>query len=85
VWAGVRLFGLKATIFNCSNNYEPYQHIEKFIPRRITSILSGIRPNLYGAGRMFVTVFIRPTIDWYREYENWWRAEEVVVEAKYAQ
>ena len=31
VKAWVRSFGLKATISNCSNNYGPYQHIEKFI------------------------------------------------------
>ena len=47
----VRSFGLKATISNCSNNYGPYQHIEKFIPRQITNILSGIRPKLYGTGK----------------------------------
>ncbi|WP_430602156.1 dTDP-glucose 4,6-dehydratase [Enterococcus sp. DIV0724b] len=46
-----RSFGLKATISNCSNNYGPYQHIEKFIPRQITNILSGITPKLYGAGK----------------------------------
>lgn len=51
VKAWTRSFGLKATISNCSNNYGPYQHIEKFIPRQITNILSGIRPKLYGEGR----------------------------------
>lgn len=51
VKAWVRSFGLKATLSNCSNNYGPYQHIEKFIPRQITSILSGIRPKLYGEGK----------------------------------
>lgn len=50
VKAWVRSFGLQATITNCSNNYGPYQHIEKFIPRQITNILSGIRPKLYGTG-----------------------------------
>jgi dTDP-glucose 4,6-dehydratase len=50
VRAWVRSFGLKATLSNCSNNYGPYQHIEKFIPRQITNVLSGIRPKLYGAG-----------------------------------
>jgi len=50
VKAWVRSFGLKATISNCSNNYGPYQHIEKFIPRQITNIISGIRPKLYGDG-----------------------------------
>ncbi|TLG80952.1 dTDP-glucose 4,6-dehydratase [Vagococcus zengguangii] len=51
VKAWVRSFGLQATISNCSNNYGPYQHIEKFIPRQITNVLSGIRPKLYGEGK----------------------------------
>ncbi|MGL9911471.1 dTDP-glucose 4,6-dehydratase [Enterococcus sp. DIV0213h] len=51
VKAWVRSFGLQATISNCSNNYGPYQHIEKFIPRQITNILSGIKPKLYGDGK----------------------------------
>jgi len=50
VRAWVRSFGLQATLSNCSNNYGPYQHIEKFIPRQITNVLSRIRPKLYGAG-----------------------------------
>lgn len=49
--AWVRSFGLEATISNCSNNYGPYQHIEKFIPRQITNVISGIRPKLYGEGK----------------------------------
>ena len=51
VKAWVRSFGVKATISNCSNNYGPYQHIEKFIPRQITNILAGIKPKLYGEGK----------------------------------
>lgn len=50
VRAWFRTFGIKATISNCSNNYGPFQHVEKFIPRQITNILEGIRPKLYGAG-----------------------------------
>jgi dTDP-glucose 4,6-dehydratase len=50
VRAWVRSFGLRATISNCSNNYGPRQHVEKFIPRQITNVLDGIRPRLYGAG-----------------------------------
>lgn len=50
VRAWIRSFGIKATISNCANNYGPYQHIEKFIPRQITNILSDIKPKLYGAG-----------------------------------
>ncbi|MFT8425239.1 MAG: dTDP-glucose 4,6-dehydratase [Liquorilactobacillus sp.] len=51
VRAWVRSFGLQATISNCSNNYGPYQYIEKFIPRQITNVLSGIKPKLYGTGK----------------------------------
>jgi dTDP-glucose 4,6-dehydratase len=50
VRAWVRSFGVQATISNCSNNYGPYQHVEKFIPRQITNVISRIRPRLYGAG-----------------------------------
>jgi dTDP-glucose 4,6-dehydratase len=50
VRAWVRSFGVQATISNCSNNYGPYQHVEKFIPRQITNVLRGQRPKLYGSG-----------------------------------
>lgn len=51
VRAWVRSFGLRATISNCSNNYGPYQHPEKFIPHQITNILKGVHPKLYGEGK----------------------------------
>lgn len=50
VRAWTRTFGLRTTISNCSNNYGPYQHVEKFIPRQITNIIDGRRPKLYGSG-----------------------------------
>lgn len=50
VRAWARSFDVVATISNCSNNYGPFQHVEKFIPRQITEILDGRRPKLYGAG-----------------------------------
>ena len=50
VRAWVRSFGVQATISNCSNNYGPFQHVEKFIPRQITQVIDGQRPRLYGAG-----------------------------------
>jgi dTDP-glucose 4,6-dehydratase len=50
VRAWVRSFGVRATISNCSNNYGPYQHVEKFIPRQITNVIRGVRPKLYGRG-----------------------------------
>jgi dTDP-glucose 4,6-dehydratase len=50
VRAWIRSFGIQATLSNCSNNYGPYQHVEKFIPRQITGILQDVKPKLYGAG-----------------------------------
>ena len=50
VRAWVRSYGVRATISNCSNNYGPYQHVEKFIPRQITNVLTGRKPKLYGSG-----------------------------------
>lgn len=50
VRAWVRSFGVRATISNCSNNYGPRQHVEKFIPRQITNVIRGIRPKLFGTG-----------------------------------
>jgi dTDP-glucose 4,6-dehydratase len=48
--AWVRSYGVQATLSNCANNYGPYQHVEKFIPRQVTNVLLGERPRLYGAG-----------------------------------
>jgi dTDP-glucose 4,6-dehydratase len=50
VRAWVRSYEVHATISNCSNNYGPFQHVEKFIPRQITNVLTGRRPKLYGSG-----------------------------------
>jgi dTDP-glucose 4,6-dehydratase len=50
VRAWVRSFGVQATISNCSNNYGPWQHVEKFIPRQVTNLLMGGRVKLYGTG-----------------------------------
>ena len=50
VRAWVRSFGVQATLSNCSNNYGPRQHVEKFIPRQITNLIDGIKPRLYGEG-----------------------------------
>lgn len=46
-----RTYGVRMTISNCSNNYGPRQHVEKFIPRQITNIICGERPKLYGDGQ----------------------------------
>lgn len=50
VRAFVRSHGLRATISNCSNNYGPRQHPEKFIPRQILNLLAGEEPRIYGSG-----------------------------------
>jgi dTDP-glucose 4,6-dehydratase len=42
--------GLKVNITNCSNNYGPYQHPEKFIPTVIRKMLAGERIPVYGTG-----------------------------------
>lgn len=51
VRAWVRSFTVPATISVCSNNYGPFQHVEKFIPRQITNLIDGVRPRLYGSGQ----------------------------------
>lgn len=50
VRAWVRSFALLATISNCSNNFGINQHVEKLIPKTITALLTGKRPQLYGTG-----------------------------------
>lgn len=48
-----KTFGLPITISNCSNNYGPFQHPEKMIPRSITNLLSGGKIKVYGQGLNF--------------------------------
>jgi dTDP-glucose 4,6-dehydratase len=43
-------YGLPVTITNCSNNYGPYQHAEKFIPTVIRTALAEKPIPIYGAG-----------------------------------
>jgi len=50
VRAWVKSFGLRATITNCSNNYGPNQHAEKFIPTIIRHLAAGKKPPIYGDG-----------------------------------
>ena len=50
VRAWVRSFGVQATLSNCANNYGPYQHVEKFLPRQVTNVLTSRKPKLYGQG-----------------------------------
>lgn len=43
-------YGVAVTITNCSNNFGPYQHPEKFIARMITNLLEGGNVKIYGDG-----------------------------------
>ncbi len=43
-------YGLPVTTTNCSNNYGPYQHAEKFIPTVIRKALAGEPIPVYGDG-----------------------------------
>ncbi|WP_327071964.1 dTDP-glucose 4,6-dehydratase [Kitasatospora sp. NBC_01302] len=45
-----RTHGLDVCVTRCSNNYGPYQHVEKLIPLFITNLLSGRTVPLYGDG-----------------------------------
>lgn len=44
-------YNLKITISNCSNNYGPYQYLEKLIPLFITNLIEGKKLPLYGDGK----------------------------------
>jgi len=44
-------FNLPTTISNCSNNYGPFMHPEKFIPLAITNLLEDKKVPLYGDGK----------------------------------
>jgi dTDP-glucose 4,6-dehydratase len=46
-----RTHGLSVSITRCCNNYGPYQHPEKVIPRFVTNLLEGRPVPLYGDGR----------------------------------
>lgn len=51
VLAYCRTYNLPATISRCTNNYGPYQHPEKLIPRMITMALSDLPLPVYGTGK----------------------------------
>lgn len=50
VRAYFRTYKLPVTISNCSNNYGPNQHLEKFMPVVISSILNNKKIPVYGTG-----------------------------------
>lgn len=45
-----RSFGIDVTISNSANNFGPFQHPEKLIPRSIELIRSGEKPKIFGDG-----------------------------------
>lgn len=45
-------YGLNTVITNCSNNYGPKQHDEKFIPTIIRNALKGNPITIYGDGKL---------------------------------
>ncbi len=45
-----RTYNVDVVITNCSNNYGPHQHIEKFIPTIINSIVKNQKIPIYGSG-----------------------------------
>jgi dTDP-glucose 4,6-dehydratase len=44
-------YGLHTTITNCSNNFGPYQHPEKLVPKSILNLLSNKPVPIYGDGK----------------------------------
>jgi len=48
-----KTFGLPITITNCSNNYGPFQHPEKLIPRIITNLMTHQKIPVYGQGENY--------------------------------
>lgn len=44
-------YGIPVTITNCSNNFGPYQHPEKFVSRMITNLIDGENIKIYGDGK----------------------------------
>lgn len=50
VRAWARTYGLPSIVTNCSNNYGPYHHPEKFIPLIILNALKGKQLPIYGKG-----------------------------------
>ena len=45
-----RTYGLDATVSRCSNNFGPYQHPEKLIPKTICHAMNNKEISVYGSG-----------------------------------
>ena len=46
----IKTYDMDGIITRSCNNYGPFQHAEKFIPKIITNLLSGIPVPIYGSG-----------------------------------
>ena len=67
-------FKLPVTITNCSNNFGPYQHPEKFISRMITNLIDGDNIKIYGDGK-----YVR---DWLHVIDHCRAIEAVVTKGR---
>lgn len=67
-------YGVPITITNCSNNFGPYQHPEKFIPRMITNLIGGENIKIYGDG-----LYVR---DWLYVEDHCRAIEDVLTKGK---
>ena len=55
---------LQTIIVNSSNNYGPYQHTEKLIPKTITNLLAGKKVPVYGDGQQIRDwIYVEDTCD----------------------
>ena len=69
-----KTYGLTVTISNCSNNYGPFHHPEKLIPRMITNLLSGEKIKIYGDG-----LYVR---DWLHVEDHCRAIEKILLKGK---
>jgi len=70
----VRTYGLPATISRCSNNYGPYQFLEKLIPSMVVKALHGNKLCIYGDGSN-----VR---DWLHVYDHCSALDLIIKEGK---
>lgn len=58
----IKTYKLEGVLTRSCNNYGPYQHVEKFIPKTITNLQKGISVPIYGSGIN--------TREWIHVYDN---------------
>ena len=69
-----RTYGLPVTISRCSNNYGPYQHLEKLIPLMISKAINNDNLPVYGNG-----LNVR---DWLHVYDHCTAIDLIIHEGK---